>query len=407
VSGMRRVVVTGMGVVSCLGNSRAEVLESLRNGTSGIRHNDTFGEMGLRSQVCGFVDIDTAALIDRKDLRFMGDAAAFAYIAMQQAIEDSGLEPAQVSNPRTGLIAGSGGASSANIVLGADTLRNRGLRRVGPYLVTRTMGSTVSACLATPFGIKGLNYSITSACATSTHCIGAAMEQIQAGKQDVIFAGGGEEQDWTLAMMFDAMGALSTSFNDTPETASRPYDANRDGFVIAAGGGMLVLEELDHARSRGAKIYAEVVGYGATSDGENMVAPSGEGAVRCMRQALSTVDGPVDYINTHGTSTPAGDIAELDAITEVFAGEVPPLSSSKSLCGHSLGAAGVHEAIHCLLMLEHGFVAGSANIADLDPDAEGAPILRASEERPGLRTVMSNNFGFGGTNACLVFRKPG
>jgi 3-oxoacyl-[acyl-carrier-protein] synthase-1 len=395
-----------MGVVSCLGNDQASVLGALQGGVSGIRQNESFREMGLRSQVCGMVDIDTRELVDRRDLRFMGDAAAYAYISMQQAIDDSGLEHGLVSNPRTGLIAGSGGASSSNIVAGADTMRNRGLRRVGPYLVTRTMGSTVSACLATPFGIKGLNYSITSACATSTHCIGAAMEQIQIGKQEVIFAGGGEEQDWTLAMMFDAMGALSTSFNDTPETASRPYDANRDGFVIGAGGGMLVLEELEHARSRGAKIYAEIIGYGATSDGSNMVAPSGEGAVRCMQQALGTVDSAVDYINTHGTSTPAGDVAELEAIAEVFGDEIPPLSSTKSLCGHSLGAAGVHEAIHCLLMLEHGFIAGSANIGELDPAAAHMPIVRSSRESPGLRTVMSNNFGFGGTNACLVFRKP-
>jgi len=336
----------------------------------------------------------------------MGDAAAYAYVAMQDAIADAGLDEGQVSNERTGLIAGSGGASSANIVWGADTLRERGVRRLGPYLVPRAMSSTVSACLATHFGIRGLNYSITSACATSTHCIGAAMEQIQWGKQDVIFAGGGEEEHWSLAMMFDAMGALSSGYNDTPETASRAYDANRDGFVIAAGGGMLVLEELEHARARGARIYAELVGYGANSDGDNMVAPSGEGAVRCMRQALATVEGPIDYINTHGTSTPVGDIAELDAMREVFGTEVPPFSSSKSLCGHSLGAAGVQEAVHCLLMLEQGFLLGSANIDELDPRAEGLPVLRASEDAPALRTIMSNNFGFGGTNACVVFQRP-
>jgi 3-oxoacyl-[acyl-carrier-protein] synthase-1 len=394
-----------MGIVSCLGNDKATVTRSLQEGLSGIRVKESFREIGMRSHVCGSVEIDTAELIGRKDRRFMGDAAAFAYVAMQQAIEDAGLEESQISHPRTGLIAGSGGASSANIVWGADTLRERGLRRVGPYLVPRTMGSTVSACLATPFGIKGINYSITSACATSTHCIGAAMEQIQFGKQDVIFAGGGEEEDWTLAMMFDAMGALSTHYNDSPESASRAYDAERDGFVIAAGGGMLVLEELEHARARGAHIYAELVGYGATSDGDNMVAPSGEGAVRCMQQAIATVDSPVDYINTHGTSTPVGDVAELKAIAEVFGSDSPPLSSSKSLCGHSLGAAGVQEAIHCLLMLEHGFMAGSANISTLDPAAEGMHVLRSSETRPALNTVMSNNFGFGGTNACIVMRK--
>jgi 3-oxoacyl-[acyl-carrier-protein] synthase-1 len=395
-----------MGIVSCLGNDKSTVSDALRQGRSGIRHNESFAEMGLRSHVCGSVDIDLEARIDRKAKRFMGDAAAYAYVAMQDAIADAGLEEAQVSNERTGLIAGSGGASSANIVWGADTLRERGVRRVGPYLVPRAMGSTVSACLATHFGIRGLNYSITSACATSTHCIGAAMEQIQWGKQDLIFAGGGEEEHWSLAMMFDAMGALSSRYNDTPERASRPYDADRDGFVIAAGGGMLVLEELEHARARGARIYAELVGYGANSDGDNMVAPSGEGAVRCMRQALETVDGPIDYINTHGTSTPVGDVAELDAMHEVFGGRVPPFSSSKSLCGHSLGAAGVQEAVHCLLMLEQGFLAGSANIETLDPQAEGLPVLRASQDAPALRTIMSNNFGFGGTNACVVMQKP-
>jgi len=402
---MRRVVVTGLGIVSCLGNDKESVTDSLKNSKSGIRFNEQFREIGMRSHVSGSVDIDTKAHIGRKDLRFMGDAAAFAYISMQQAIDDSGLSPEQVSNTRTGLIAGSGGASSANIVWGADTLRNRGIRRVGPYLVPRTMSSTISACLSTPFGIKGLNYSVTSACATSTHCIGAAAEQIQFGKQDIIFAGGGEEQDWSLAMMFDAMGALSTDFNDTPEIASRAYDARRDGFVIAAGGGMLVLEEMQHALDRGANIYAEVIGYGATSDGDNMVAPSGEGAVRCMQQAISTVEAPIDYINTHGTSTPVGDVAELNAIAEVFGDRSPPLSSSKSLCGHSLGAAGVHEAIHCLLMLESGFMAGSANISELDPAAATLNVLTASQDQPELETVMSNNFGFGGTNACLVFQK--
>ena len=402
---MRRVAITGLGIVSCLGNDQPTVTDALRKGRSGISYNEPFAEVGLRSRVCGSVDIDLEARIERKSRRFMGDAAAYAYVALQDAIADAGLTAAEVANERVGLIAGSGGASSANIVWGADTLREKGVRRLGPYLVPRAMSSTVSACLATHFGIRGLNYSITSACATSTHCIGAAMEQIQWGKQDVIFAGGGEEEHWSLAMMFDAMGALSSGYNDAPGEASRPYDVNRDGFVIAAGGGMLVLEELEHARARGAHIYAELAGYGATSDGANMVAPSGEGAVRCMTQALATVDAPVDYINTHGTSTPVGDIAELDAMREVFGDRVPPFSSSKSLCGHSLGAAGVQEAIHCLLMLDQGFVAGSANLSELDPAAEGLPVLRASEDRPDLRTVMSNNFGFGGTNACLVFQR--
>ncbi|NOR20978.1 MAG: beta-ketoacyl-ACP synthase I [Xanthomonadales bacterium] len=402
---MRRVVVTGMGMVSCLGNSKESVTKSIRDGISGISFNESFAEMGLRSHVCGSVDIDLSELIDRKHLRFMGDAAAFSYVAMQDAIADAGLSQEQVSNNRTGLIAGSGGASSRNIVLGADKLRERGVRRLGPYLVPKTMGSTVSACLATHFGIRGINYSITSACATSTHCIGAAMEQIQWDKQDVIFAGGGEEEDWSLAMMFDAMGALSTKYNDTPTLASRAYDAERDGFVSAAGGGMLVLEELEQAKARGAKIYAELVGYGATSDGDNMVAPSGEGAVRCMQQAIATVDLPIDYINTHGTSTPVGDIAELNAMRELFGDAVPAFSSSKSLCGHSLGAAGVLEAIHCLLMMENNFMAGSINITELDPKAEGMPVLRETKEAPDLNTVMSNNFGFGGTNACIVFQR--
>jgi len=402
---MRRVVVTGMGIVSCLGNSKESVTGSLRAGTSGIRFNEKFREMGLRSQVSGAVDLDLAGLIDRKHKRFMGDAASYAYLALKDAIADAQLNAGEVSNPRTGLIAGSGGASSANIVWGADTLREKGVRKIGPYLVPRTMSSTVSACLATHFGIKGLNYSVTSACATSTHCIGVAMEQIQWGKQDVVFAGGGEEEDWSLAMMFDAMGALSSAYNDTPEKASRAYDASRDGFVIAAGGGMLVLEELERAKARGATIYAEIIGYGATSDGDNMVAPSGEGAVRCMQQAISTVDAPIDYINTHGTSTPAGDIAELDAMRTVFGDKIPPFSSSKSLCGHSLGAAGVQEAIHCLLMLQQGFMAGSANIAELDAKAEGFPVLLETRDEAHLETVMSNNFGFGGTNASLVFQR--
>ena len=404
---MRRVVITGMGIVSCLGNTTEAVIDSLRHGKSGISFNEKFREMGLRSQVCGSVDIDLVGLIDRKHKRFMGDAASYAYVALQNAIEDSGLTDKDVSNPRTGLIAGSGGASSANLVWTADTLREKGVRRVGPYQVPRTMSSTVSACLSTHFGILGLNYSVTSACATSTHCIGVAMEQIQWGKQDVIFAGGGEEEDWTLAAMFDGMRALSFGYNDDPAKASRAYDTERDGFVIAAGGGMLVLEELEHAKARGAKIYAEITGYGATSDGANMVAPSGEGAVRCMQQAVATVDAPIDYINTHGTSTPLGDIAELDAMREAFDEQVPPFSSSKSLCGHSLGAAGVQEAIHCLLMLEHDFMAGSINISELDPGAEGLPILLETRESAGLNTVMSNNFGFGGTNASIIFQRYG
>ena len=402
---MRRVVVTGMGVVSCLGNDLDSVCKSIREQKSGITYNEKFAEMGLRSQVCGSVDIDLDDHIDRKVKRFMGDAAAYAYIAMQKAIDDAGLDASDVSNERTGLIAGSGGASSGNIVEGADKLRVRGVRKLGPYLVPRTMSSTVSACLATPFQIKGLNYSITSACATSTHCIGAAVEQIQFNKQDVIFAGGGEEEHWSLAMMFDGMGALSSKYNDTPAEASRAYDVGRDGFVIGAGGGMLVLEELEHAKARGAKIYAEVIGYGASSDGYNMVAPSGEGAVRCMRQAIATVDGPIDYINTHGTSTPVGDIAELEAIRETFLDIIPAFSSSKSLCGHSLGAAGVQEAIHCLLMLQHGFMAGSANISELDTKAEGMPVLINTQDKDDLNTVMSNNFGFGGTNASIVLRR--
>jgi 3-oxoacyl-[acyl-carrier-protein] synthase-1 len=402
---MRRVVVTGMGIVSCLGNTKEAVTDSLRHSKSGITFNETFREIGLRSHVSGAVDIDLVALIDRKHKRFMGDAASYAYVAMQNAIEDAGLDESDVSNVRTGLIAGSGGASSANVVWGADTLRNRGVRRVGPYLVPRCMSSTVSACVATHFKILGLNYSVTSACATSTHCIGAAVEQIQWGKQDVMFAGGGEENDWTLALMFDGMGALSSGNNDDPTRASKAYDANRDGFVIAGGGGMLVLEELEHARARGAKIYAEIVGYGASSDGDNMVAPSGEGAARCMQQALESLDGPIDYINTHGTSTPMGDIAELSAMREVFGENVPPFSSSKSLCGHSLGAAGVQEAIHCLLMMEHGFMAGSANITELDPGAEGLPVLLETRDNANLNRLMSNNFGFGGTNASIVFQR--
>lgn len=402
---MRRVVVTGLGIVSCLGNDQQQVLDALRSGRSGIRFKDEYAERGFRSHVAGVVDIDLDALIDRKLRRFMGDAAAFAYVSMEQAIHDAGLDESDISSERTGLIAGSGGASSANQVEAADVLREKGLRRVGPYRVTRTMGSTVSACLATPFKIKGVNYSISSACATSAHCIGSAVEQIQLGKQDVVFAGGGEEEHWTLSCLFDAMGALSTGYNDTPETASRPYDASRDGFVIAGGGGMLVLEELEHAKARGAKIYAEVVGYGATSDGYDMVAPSGEGAARCMRQAMATVDGPIDYINTHGTSTPVGDIAELKAIREVFGDTTPAMSSTKSLTGHSLGATGVQEAIYSLLMMEHAFIAASANIDELDDAAQGFDIVKTRRDDATIERVLSNSFGFGGTNACLVLQR--
>ncbi|GHB11556.1 beta-ketoacyl-ACP synthase I [Modicisalibacter luteus] len=401
---MRRVVVTGLGIVSCLGNDQHQVLDALKSGRSGIRFKEEYAERGFRSHVAGTVDIDLDALVDRKQRRFMGDAAAYAYVSMAQAIEDAGLTPEQVSNERTGLIAGSGGASSANQVEAADVLRDKGLRRVGPYRVTRTMGSTVSACLATPFQIKGINYSISSACATSAHCIGSAVEQIQLGKQDVVFAGGGEEEHWTLSCLFDAMGALSTGYNDTPEKASRPYDKARDGFVIAGGGGMLVLEELEHAKARGAKIYGEVVGYSATSDGYDMVAPSGEGAMRCMRQAMQGLEGGIDYINTHGTSTPVGDLAELKAIREVFGSATPPMSSTKSLTGHSLGATGVQEAIYSLLMMEHGFIAASANIEQLDEQAEGFDIVTARRDVP-VNRILSNSFGFGGTNACLVMEK--
>ncbi|MAY36642.1 MAG: beta-ketoacyl-[acyl-carrier-protein] synthase I [Spongiibacteraceae bacterium] len=403
---MKRVVITGMGVVSPLGNNLSEALTSLQQGKSGIRANETYKEMGFRSQVSGSIDIDASEHIDRKQKRFMGDAAAFSYIAMQEAIRDAGLEDSDVSNERTGIIAGSGGASSANLIESADILREKGVKRLGPYRVTQTMGSTVSACLATPFKIKGVNYSISSACATSAHCIGNAMELIQLGKQDVVFAGGGEEEHWTLSCLFDAMGALSSKYNDTPDKASRPYDANRDGFVIAGGAGMVVLEELEHAKARGAKIYGEVIGYGATSDGYDMVAPSGEGAVRCMKQAMQTVDSPIDYVNSHGTSTPAGDIQELKAMREAFAGaNMPLVGSTKSLAGHTLGATGVHEAIYSLLMMEHNFVAASANIESLDPEADGMPIVRERKDGVTLNTIMSNSFGFGGTNATLVFKR--
>ena len=401
---MRRVVITGMGIVSCLGNDTDSVTRSLREGRSGIRFKEEYQEIGMRSQVAGTPTIQLDDFIDRKPRRFMGDAAAYAYVAMQNAIAQSGLNDEQVSNERTGLIAGSGGHSSLNQVEAADIARNRGVKRVGPYMVPRVMASTVSACLATPFKIKGVNYSIASACATSAHCIGNAVEQIQLGKQDVVFAGGGEEEHWTLSCLFDGMGALSSKYNDTPEKASRAYDATRDGFVIAGGGGMVVVEELEHAKSRGATIYAEVLGYGATSDGHDMVAPNGEGAARCMRQALATVEGSVDYINAHGTSTPVGDVAELKAIREVFGDQCPSIGSTKSLSGHSLGAAGVQEAIYCMLMMQNDFTAISANIETLDEKAEGMPVLVKGKDS-GPTTVLSNSFGFGGTNASLVLRK--
>ncbi|PYZ99455.1 beta-ketoacyl-ACP synthase I [Gammaproteobacteria bacterium 2W06] len=406
---MRRVVVTGMGIVSCLGNDAASVTEALRNGRSGIRFSDEYAERGLRSQIAGQPDIDLEAAIPRRARRFMGDAAGFAYVAMQQAIDQAELPDSVVSNPRTGLIVGSGGASTENVVRSADILRERGVRKIGAFAVPKVMGSTTSACLATPFAIKGINYSISSACATSAHCIGAAMEQIQLGKQDVMFAGGGEEEHWSLTMLFDAMGALSTGYNDTPECASRPFDRDRDGFVIAGGGGMLVLESLEHAEARGATILAELVGYAATSDGYDMVAPSGEGAERCLGQTLEmagiNADRPVDYVNAHGTSTPAGDITELRALETVFGAERPPVSSTKSLTGHSLGAAGVQEAIYSLLMMQAGFIAGTLNVDHLDAEAGDYPVVTETLENRRLDRVVSNSFGFGGTNASLAFER--
>ncbi|SDS12195.1 3-oxoacyl-[acyl-carrier-protein] synthase I [Halopseudomonas xinjiangensis] len=401
---MRRVVITGMGIISCLGQDLDSVAASLKAAKPGITFNPEYAEKGLRSQVSGSVKIDLDAAIDRKLKRFMGDAAAFAYLSMQQAIADAGLTDEQISHVRTGLVAGSGGASTLNQMEAVDILREKGVKKIGPYRVPRTMGSTVSACLATPFKIKGVNYSISSACATSAHCIGHAAELIQLGKQDIVFAGGGEEEHWSQAMLFDAMGALSTDYNETPEKASRAYDSKRDGFVIAGGGGMVVVEELEHALARGAKIYAEVIGYGATSDGHDMVAPSGEGAVRCMQQALATVDDTIEYLNTHGTSTPVGDVAELKAIREVFGDKAPKISSTKSLSGHSLGAAGVQEAIYCLLMLRDNFLAASANIEELDENAGDLPILRERLDQ-AVDVVMSNSFGFGGTNATLIMKR--
>jgi 3-oxoacyl-[acyl-carrier-protein] synthase I len=403
---MRRAVVTGLGIISSIGNNREEVVESLKLGRSGISHSATYQELGFRSHVHGAININLEEQIDRKVLRFMGDGAAFNYIAMQQAISDSGLEDKDISNFRTGLVMGSGGPSTSNIVDAADLLRAKGVKKVGPYMVTRTMSSTNTACLATPFKIKGVNYSISSACATSAHCIGHALELIQLNKQDIVFAGGGEELHWSMTVLFDAMGALSSKYNDTPQIASRAYDNDRDGFVISGGGGVLVIEELEHAKARGAKIYAELAGYGATSDGYDMVQPSGEGATRCMQQALSTVDTKIDYINAHGTSTPVGDTRELEALRNVFGqDQVPPVSSTKSLTGHALGAAGVNEAIYSLLMMQGNFLSVSANIFNLDPAAADIPIIRNYQENVELNTVMSNSFGFGGTNATLIFSR--
>ena len=405
---MRRAIITGIGIVSCIGNDKATVLDSLRNSKSGISFSEEFAEMGFRSQVYGRPNIDVTELVNRRVLRFMGEGAAYNYIAMEQAIEDSGLSEDDVSNERTGIIMGSGGPSVKNLIEAADTTRERGPKKVGPFMVPRTMSSTNSATLATPFKIKGVNYSITSACSTSAHCIGNAAELIQWGKQDIVFAGGGEELDWGMSVMFDAMPALSSGYNDTPEKASRAFDANRDGFVIAAGGGVVVVEEYEHAKARGAKIYGEVAGYGATSDGYDMVQPSGEGAVRCMNQALSTVDLPVDYINTHGTSTPVGDAKELAAIRETFSdrNRIPYFNSTKSLTGHSLGATGVQESIYSLLMMDNNFICASANIEELEPEVGDMPIVQERMDDVEINCTMSNSFGFGGTNACLVFTRP-
>ncbi len=402
---MKRVVVTGLGIVSSIGNNQQEVAKSLREGRSGISFSQEYADLGFRSCVQGDVALDTKELIDRKLYRFMGGAAAYNYLAMKEALEDAGLSQDEVSNPRSGLVVGSGGASNENVVLAADLLRSKGVRKVGPFMVPRTMGSTTSACLGTAFKIKGVSYSISSACSTSAHCIGNGAELIQMGKQDIVFAGGGEELHWSQSVLFDAMGAMSSKYNETPEIASRAYDTDRDGFVIAGGGGLLVLEELEHALARSAKIYGELVGYGATCDGYDMVQPSGEGAVRCMRQAMATIDGNIDYINAHGTSTPVGDTRELGAVREVFGDNIPKISSTKSLTGHALGAAGVNEAIYSLLMMQGDFVTASANVENLDKDALGMPIVQARIDNAQLNLVMSNSFGFGGTNACLVFQR--
>ena len=404
---VRRAVVTGLGIVSSIGNNKDEVLDSLREGRSGITFCEVYRDLGFRSHVHGSLKVTLEDVLDRKVRRFMGDGAAYNYLAMEQAVADAGLTQDEVSNERTGLIMGSGGPSTKNLVLAADTVREKGARKVGPFMVPRTMSSTNSATLATPFKIKGVNYSVSSACATSAHCIGNAAELIQLGKQDIVFAGGGEELHWSMTILFDAMPALSSNFNDTPEQASRAYDVKRDGFVIAGGGGVVVLEELEHAKARGAKIYAELAGYGATSDGYDMVQPSGDGAVRCMRMAMAGVEEPVDYINAHGTSTPVGDVRELEAIRDVFRDRdyIPFFSSTKSLTGHSLGATGVHEAIYCLLMMENDFICASANVEELDPEADGMPIVVERRDGVSLNCVLSNSFGFGGTNATLLFRR--
>ncbi|MDE2477167.1 MAG: beta-ketoacyl-ACP synthase I [Alphaproteobacteria bacterium] len=404
---MRRVVVTGLGIVCPIGNNSQEVVASLREGRSGITPADDYRRMGFRSQVAGTLKVDLDATVERRARRFMGDGAGFAFLAMQQALTDSGLEQNEIVNERTGLIIGSGGPSTRALVTAADTAREpgKGPKRVGPFVVPKAMSSTCSAVLATWFKIKGLSYSISSACATSAHCIGNAAELISWGKQDIMFAGGGEELDWTLSVLFDAMGALSSHFNETPERASRAYDKNRDGFVIAGGGGVLVLEELERAKARGAKIYAELTGYGATSDGYDMVAPSGEGAVRCMKQALGNLTSEIDYVNAHGTSTEVGDVTEIKAMREVFGSRMPPVNSTKSLTGHSLGAAGVHEAIYSILQMQNGFIAESANIEEIDPEVADAPIVRRRVDNAKLNVVMSNSFGFGGTNASLVFQR--
>ena len=402
---MRRVVVTGLGIVSCIGNNQEDVTSSLKNLKSGITSASEYKEFSFRSLVHGKPDININDEIDRRLLRFMGDGAAYNYIAMKNAIDDSGLEQTEVSNEMTGIIVGSGGPSTQNLFKSSEIGKSAGSKKVGPFMVPRAMSSTNSATLATPFKIKGVNYSITSACSTSSHCIGNGFELIQMGKQDIVFAGGGEELHWTLSILFDAMGALSSKYNDKPEISSRAYDSNRDGFVIAGGGGTLVLEELEHAKARGAKIYGEITGYGATSDGYDMVQPSGEGAERCMKQAMKTINGKIDYINTHGTSTLIGDLKELDAIKKVFGKTIPKMSSTKSLTGHSLGATGVHEAIYCLLMMKNNFLSGSANIDELDESAKGCNILLETEDNNNIENIMSNSFGFGGTNATLIFSK--
>lgn len=402
---MRRAVITGFGIVSSIGTNQQTVTQSLRDGVSGIEFVPDYEDRGFRSHVAGTIDIDFQPLIDRRVLRFMGDGAAYNYLAMQEAIQHSGLEPSEISHPRTGLVVGTGGTSVKNLLEVVRVFEQRGARKVKPVMVSRTMSSTNSACLATAFKIKGVNYSISSACATSSHCIGHAADLVKRGEQDIVFAGGGEEIFWIATVMFDAMGALSSKYNHCPPSASRPYDANRDGFVISGGGGVVVVEEFEHAKARGATIAAEIVGYGATSDGVDMVVPSGEGAVRCMQQAMQHVPDKIQYINTHGTSTPAGDVAELTAIREVFGDDIPAISSTKSLTGHALGAAGVNETIYCLLMMQHGFIAASQNIEELDPAADGFPIVRQREDRPSLHTVMTNSFGFGGTNSSLVLQK--